>query len=234
MKVLAVFPAYNEEGKIGRAVSKVPRNVVDEVLVIDDCSSDKTRDDAQNYGAKVLNNDVRSGVGYCIRRAITYGLKNNFDVIVILAGNDKDNPQEIPRLLDKIIKENYDFVQGSRYLKGGCWGNMPLYRIIATKFIHPFVFSLLVGKYTTDTTNGFRAFRLTIFKDKRINIWQDWLNKYELEPYLYFKVIKCGYKVCEVPVSKIYPTKGTTKMRIFTDWWNILKPIFYLWLGFKK
>ncbi|MFM8572258.1 MAG: hypothetical protein ACKOAU_11730, partial [Pirellula sp.] len=85
-------------------------------------------------------------------------------------------------------------------------------------------------------TNGFRAIRLSCFDDNRIDINQDWLNKYELEPYLYFKFIKLGYKVLEVPVSKIYPAKelGYTKMRPIIGWWSILRPIFLLGLGIKK
>ena len=88
----------------------------------------------------------------------------------------------------------------------------------------------------TDTTNGFRALRLSLFKDERINIDQEWLNTYELEPYLLFKAIQLGYKVTEVPVTKIYPPKklGYTKMRPIVGWWSILKPIFYLGLGIKR
>ncbi|GAF71073.1 unnamed protein product, partial [marine sediment metagenome] len=121
----------------------------------------------------------------------------------------------------------------SRFLKGGAYGRMPVYRIIATKFIHPLLFSLVFGKRITDSTNGFSAIRVGIFKDKRININQEWMNNYELEPYLFYKAIQLGYKVGEVPVSKIYPPKhlGYTKMRFVLDWWSILKPLVLLALG---
>ena len=73
-------------------------------------------------------------------------------------------------------------------------------------------------------------------QDPRINWQQDWLNKYELEPYLLYKVITLGYKHTEVPVTKIYPPKnlGYTKMRAVTGWWSILRPLVYLALGIKE
>jgi len=154
-----------------------------------------------------------------------------------MAGNDKDNPQEIPQLLEPIMKEGYDLIQGSRYLgKVGSGGQMPFYRKLATR-LHPFVFSVFTGRHVTDTTNGFRAIRLSIFSDTRINLKQEWLDTYELEPYILWKVITLGYKFKEAFVTKIYPPKklgGYTKMIPILSWWSILKPLFYLRLGIKK
>ncbi|MEI8344941.1 MAG: glycosyltransferase family 2 protein, partial [Candidatus Omnitrophota bacterium] len=176
------------------------------------------------------------GVGAAIRTAIGYGRRNGFDILVILAGNDKDRPSEIARLTDPVKKDGYDFVQGSRYLPGGEFGCMPLYRQFSTRWLHPMLFSLIAGRRITDSTNGFRAIRLGCFDDKRIDIDQPWLDHYELEPYIFFKFIKLGYKVKEVPVTKIYPPKalGYTKMKPITGWWSILRPIVLLGLGLKK
>ena len=134
------------------------------------------------------------------------------------------------------MEDGYDLVQGSRYFPGGNHGNMPFYRVIATRYIHPLLFSLITGRRFTDTTNGFRAVRLSMFQDPRINLNQDWLDKYELEPYVFFKAVRLGYKVKEVPVTKIYPPKkeGYTKMKAFSGWWSILRPLIFLGLGIKK
>jgi dolichol-phosphate mannosyltransferase len=88
----------------------------------------------------------------------------------------------------------------------------------------------------TDSTNGFRGIRTDMVKDGRINLDQKWLDQYELEPYLFYKAIKCGFKVKEVPVAKIYPSKeeGYTKMKPFVGWWSILRPLIYLACGIKK
>ncbi|MFX0105278.1 MAG: glycosyltransferase family 2 protein [Candidatus Hodarchaeota archaeon] len=234
-KVICITTCYNELNKIDKVAAKMDKKVVDEFLIIDDGSTDGSPETAKPYGATVISLKRNMGVGYGIRKGIKYAIKKRYDLIVMIAGNNKDNPKEIKRLLKPITRAGYDFVQGSRFLKGGGYGKMPLYRILATK-LHPILFSLISGKWVTESTNGFRAFKASIFDDKRINIWQKWLDKYELEPYLYFKLIKLGYRTTEVPVTKIYPPKksGYTKMRPLTGWWSIFRPLFLLGLRLRK
>ena len=236
LRVLAAPIAFNEERKIGSVLSRFNHGDVNEILVVDDCSTDATAAVARSQGATVITRDRRGGAGAAIRTAIEYARKNHFDVLVILAGNDKDRAEEIPRLVKPIGEEGYDFIQGSRYLPGGDYGNMPVYRQIASKFLHPWLFSLAAGRRITDSTNGLRAFRLSILDDPRIDLTQDWLDQYELEPYVFFKAITLGYKVKEVPVTKIYPPKqlGYTKMKPIIGWWSILRPIFLLGLRIKR
>jgi len=236
LRVLAVPVAFNEEKKIGSVLDRFEEGLVDEVLVVDDGSTDGTADIVRQKGVRLLSHGQRKGVGAAIRSAIKYARENAFDVIVILAGNDKDRPAEIPRLLEAIVEEGYDFVQGSRHLPGGQFGNMPFYRQVATRVLHPALFSLAAGRRITDSTNGFRAIRLAIFDDPKINIDQDWLDHYELEPYIMYQAIKLGYRFKEAPVTKIYPPKdlGYTKMKPVTGWWSILRPLFLLSFGIKK
>ena len=236
MKVLAVPIAFNEEKKIGSVLDRFVPGLVDEIAVVNDASTDRTPDIIREKGATLLTHDRRSGAGAAIRTAIRYAQQHAFDVLVVIAGNDKDRPTEIPRLLEPIRKDGYDFVQGSRYLKGGEYGKMPFYRRLATGMMHPWLFSLITRQWITDSTNGFRAIRLSLFDDERIDIDQDWLDAYELEPYIFFKAIRLGYKVKEVPVTKIYPPRelGYTKMKPITGWWSILRPIFLLGLGMRK
>jgi dolichol-phosphate mannosyltransferase len=86
----------------------------------------------------------------------------------------------------------------------------------------------------TDATNGFRAFRLDIFNDGRINLWQSWLDTYELEPYLLYQAIASGKTIMEVPVTIIYHNNGTTKMRPVRDWWRIFRPLVFLTFGARR
>jgi dolichol-phosphate mannosyltransferase len=233
---MAASIAHNEATKIGRVLDRFTPGLVDRVVVVDDASTDETPAIASQKGAVVLTHARRSGAGAAIRTAIKYAMAEGFDVVVILAGNDKDRPAEIERLLGPMADAGYDFVQGSRYLKGGDFGNMPFYRQIATRYVHPLLFSLFAGRRFTDTTNGFRAIRLSALADTRIDLDQAWLDHYELEPYLFFKMHRLGYKVTEVPVTKIYPQHklGYTKMKPVTGWWSILRPLFLLGLGFKR
>jgi dolichol-phosphate mannosyltransferase len=145
-------------------------------------------------------------------------------------------PRSIERLLAPIQHEGCVLVCGSRYLPGGDYGNMPLYRQLATRFVHPWLFSTAVGHRLTDTSNGFRAIHLSLFDDPEINIDQPWLDQYDMERYIQFKAIRLGYKYAEVPVTKIYPPKhlGITKMKPINGWWSMLRPIFYLALGIRK
>src|SRR5260370_35780786 len=125
-----------------------------------------------------------------------------------MAGKDKAAPEELPLLLDPIAEGRGDFVQGSRFLaKDRDFGPMPFYRKIATT-LHLILFSLVARKRVTESTNGFRAIRVSLLDDPRINLDQEWLNQYELEPYLYLRVIQLGYRTAEVPVTKIYPPKS--------------------------
>ena len=236
MKVLAVPIAFNEEKKIGSVLDRFVPGLVDEIAVVNDASTDRTPDIIREKGATLLTHDRRSGAGAAIRTAIWYAQQHAFDVIVIIAGNDKDRPTEIPRLLAPIQDDEFDFVQGSRYLKGGEYGKMPFYRRLATGMVHPWLFSLVSGMRITDSTNGFRAIRLSLFDDTRINLNQDWLDAYELEPYIFYKAIRLRYKVKEVPVTKIYPPRalGYTKMKPITGWWSILRPLILLGLRIRK
>ncbi len=239
-RILGFFAVYNEEAHLGRILDRfepvLKQQSVHELLVVDDGSTDRTPELLRARNINVVQHQQREGVGAAIRTAINYARQNAFDVLVIQAGNDKDRPAEIPRLLQPILQEQYDFVQGSRYLPGGDFGNMPLYRRMATQFVHPLLFSLVSGKWITDSTNGFRAFRLSMLNDPRINIDQPWLRSYELEPYIFFKAIRLGYKVKETPVTKIYPPHklGYTKMQPITGWWSILRPLVFLGLGIRK
>ena len=236
LSVIAIAPVYNEEQKIGEVVRRTPRPLVDELLVIDDGCTDRSPQVASELGARVLPMGACVGVGAALRAGYAEAVKGGFDVAVVMAGNNKDSPEEIPVLLDPIADERADFVQGSRFLKAGAnFGEMPPYRRLATR-IHPLLFSLVARRRVTESTNGFRAVHRRVLEDPRLDLDQRWLDEYELEPYLYIKTIRLGYRTAEVPVTKIYPPRklGQTKMKPITGWWSILRPLVLLGLGIKQ
>src|SRR6185436_13621429 len=235
MRVLAATFAYNEGEKIRRTLARHPQDRSYDLLVHDDGSTDGALNGIDPR-ILVLRNDRNQGIGASMKRVFQYALDHGYDVLVIHAGNDKDNPLEIAALLEPIARDEADFVQGSRYLAGGGFGNMPAYRVLGTRVVHPLIASMAARKRITESTNGFRAFRTALLRDPRIDWRQVWLDRYELEPYLLMKAIRLGYRHVEVPVTKLYPDHqmGYTKMRPVFDWWSILRPIVYLGLGLRK
>lgn len=232
-RILLVLPALNEAGKIGRTIAKVPAGVVDEILLVDDCSTDGTGEEAAALGATVIRHAKNSGVGAAIRTGIHYAAEHAFDVVVVAASDDQDIPAEIPRLLQPIDEGKAEFVQGSRYLRGGKRVRHPLSRTVMT-WSYSVMMTALAFRRVTDGTNGFRAFLTQTALSFPID--QEWLNRYELEPYLYMRCLQRGVAM-EVPVTKEYPAErkiGYTKMRPIRDWWRIFRPILFLRLGIRK
>lgn len=235
-KIMVVLPTYNEEGKIGKVISKMPSKWVHEVAVVNDGSNDNTEKESIEAGVKLINHPKNLGVGAAICTGIKYAIEKGYDIVVVMGGDDQDNPSEIGRLLRPILFDEFDLVQGSRYMAGGIRVNMPLFRKLTTS-LFSWMFRKLTGYPLTDGTNGYRAFRTTIFKNKNVNLDQDWLNKYELEPYLLYKIIESGFRVTEAPVTKRYPKNrevGYSKMIPILSWWSILRPLIFLRLGIKK
>lgn len=234
--VIVLVPAYNEEAKIGKVVERADLSLVDTLLVIDDGSTDCTAEVARLKGAEVLSLGKMLGVGAALRSGMEHARQTGHDLAVIMAGNNKDDPSEIPRLLDPICDEDFDLVMGSRFLDGGGYGgDMPAYRKLATR-LHPWLVSRLVGKRVTESTNGFRAFKLSLLDDARINLHQRWLDAYGLEVYMLIQTIRLGHRHTEVPCTKIYPPKkiGNTKMKPISGWWSILRPVFLVGIGLRR
>jgi dolichol-phosphate mannosyltransferase len=107
--------AYNEKIKLGNVIERFLKSQMPsqaDYLIVDDGSDDGTTEMIASYkdrGVMSVKHPKRSGVGAAIRTGIEYARTHGYDIIVIMAGNDKDNPQEIPQLLEPILSENYDW-----------------------------------------------------------------------------------------------------------------------------
>lgn len=240
--MLAFAPIFNEEHRVGPLLDAYEQvrwaGIVDEVLLVDDGSTDGTAGVLRAHPAlNVITHPANQGIGAAIKDAYHFALDHDFDIFVISAGNGKDDPALIPSLVDPIVEGRADYVQGSRFAVGGAHPNTPLFRHVMVQ-VHATVFRVLTGFDGTDALNGFRAYRTSMFKDGTIDPFQDWLDQYEFETYLHYQVLRKKRPVVEVGVSKSYPPKkGRGKyshIRPVLDWWKILRPIPYVLFGIKK
>jgi dolichol-phosphate mannosyltransferase len=235
-RIVAIPVAFNEERAIADVCARFRDVEGVDLAVADDGSTDRTPEIVRQCGVTLLRVERQCGVGSTIRRAYFWAKEQGYDICVVMSGNDKDRPSEIPRLVGPIVEGRADLVQGSRYLDDGRHENMPKHRLGASQVVHPLLFRLASGRRITDTTNGFRALRLSLLDDARFRLEQSWLDHYELEPWLLLEALRLGYAVLEVPVTKVYPPAGEryTQMRPLVDWWSIVRPIVYFGLRWKR
>jgi dolichol-phosphate mannosyltransferase len=240
-RVIAFMPVYNQEAQIRWVLDRfkpvLDKQTVHEVLAVDDGSTDGTPAILRHCDyCTVVTHETHRGIGDAIRSAYDYALGHGYEVFVIMAGNGKDDPTEVGRILEPILGDHADYVQGSRFAPGGVTKGLPRHRSLAIR-LFTWTFSTFVRHRFTDCTNGFRAYRTSILRDPQIDWSQEWLSTYELEYYVHYKAVQLGYRVEEVPVSKVYrrvsPDGSYSKMRA-RDWMIALKPLFYLRLGLRR
>jgi dolichol-phosphate mannosyltransferase len=234
MKVGVVIPAYNEAASLARLLPKITRDLVDEVVVVNDCSTDETSSAARSGGATVIDRKERGGPGPAIRDGLDLLRSQKYDLVAVMASNGKHDPAQLPDLIKPLAEQNLDLVRGSRHLEGGGHVNIPWHRLFMIQ-LFTVLFSILVGRRVTDATGGYQAYRLKILDDPRINLNQPWLGRYEVETYLFAKTLLCGFRWKEVPVQITYAggKKPYTRARPIVDWWGYFRPVLLLRLRLK-
>ncbi len=165
--------------------------------------------------------------GAQLRMGIWWALQRGYKGIITIDGNNKDSIEDVPKFIEK-LEEGYDFVQGSRFIKGGRAVNTPFVRNIAVNLIHAPVISLTARHRFTDSTNAYRAYSARYLTDERVQPLRDVFMSYELLAYLSVRASQLGFRVCEVPVTRAYPKNGKTptKISFFKGNQELLKILF--------
>lgn len=191
-KIIAAIPAYNEEKTIAKVVLRA-RKKVDRVIVIDDGSADATSDIAEALGALVFKHEKNLGYGSAIKTCFGAAKKLNTDIMVILDGDGQHNPNEIPSLVKK-IKEGFDVVIGSRFLKKN---KIPKYRKFGINILNLAI--RRAGVNVNDCQSGYRAYSKKAIE--QIHLKE---NGMSASTEILLQAQANGLRFCEVPIGCDY------------------------------
>jgi dolichol-phosphate mannosyltransferase len=213
-----VIPVINEGERIKNLLSRMASlNIaaMADIIIVDGGSKDGSLDleNLQRVGVSGLLLKTAPGkLSSQLRCAYAFALDQGYEGIVTIDGNDKDDPEAIPRFIAQ-LKSGVDFVQASRFVDGGVAENTPKSRDFAIRFIHAPMLSLFSGFKWTDTTQGFRAYSRRLLMDAKVAPFRDIFTTYELLAYLSYRAPKLGYKCMELPTVRRYP-KGEVPTKI--------------------
>ncbi|MBI3290976.1 glycosyltransferase family 2 protein [Candidatus Falkowbacteria bacterium] len=155
MKITVVIPAYNEEKIIAKVVGQVKEKNQD-VIVVDDGSSDATAEAASQAGAKVIKHFLNRGQGAALRTGIIFALRKGSDVIVTFDADGQHDAGDINKMIEPLLLGEFDVTLGSRFLESK-FNDIPLAKVIILKLAVWFT-RLYTGLKVTDVHNGLRAF----------------------------------------------------------------------------
>jgi dolichol-phosphate mannosyltransferase len=216
-KYCVCIPVINEGARLTAQLGRMKElNLDADIIVGDGGSTDGSNSPELLRGCGVRTLLIKTGPGRLsaqMRMLFAYAIEQGYSGMVFIDGNGKDGVEAIPLFL-KALDQNYDFVQGSRFLPGGEERNTPWDRRLGAKLIHAPLISLAARFRYTDTTNGFRAYSARFLADSKVQPFRDVFDTYNLHYYLSIRAPRLGFRVKEVPVTRIYPASGPVPSKI--------------------
>ncbi len=191
MKVSVIIPVLNEESSIPHVLAAIPKDLVQEILVVDNGSSDRTADLASSMGARVIS-EPRRGYGYACLKGIEE--TRDPDIVVFLDGDFSDHPEEMPLLVEPIASGRVDLVIGSRALGARERNALPSHAQFGNRLAGMLIWRLFGFRYTD--LGPFRAIRYASLMDLgMIDQTFGWTVEMQI------KAVRHGLRILEVPVS---------------------------------
>lgn len=219
-----MIPVINEGEKIRGQLRRMQALDLPDVIIVDGGSTDGSvaKEALRELGVTALL--VKTGPGKLsaqMRMGFAYALDAGYEGVVTIDGNGKDDPSAIPAFVEA-LEQGIDHVQGSRFIEGGVAKNTPPLRWLGIRLVHAPLISLSAGTRYTDTTNGFRAYSRRLLEDPRVAPFRDVFSGYELHYYLAIRAARLGYRVKELPVTRVYPSEGPVPTKIKSVRGNLL------------
>ncbi len=202
-KIIVVMPAYNAAETLTRTVAEIPGDVVDEILLVDDASSDNTVEVAKELGLTVYMHDQNFGYGRNQKTCYREALKRGADVVVMVHPDYQYSPKLIVPMADMVAFGEYDVVLGSRILgKGAIEGGMPVYKYIANRAL-TLVQNILLRQKLSEYHTGFRAFRRGVLE--RLPLEEN-SDDFVFDNEMISQAVFFGYRIGEISCpTKYFP-----------------------------
>ena len=200
-KVVVVMPAYNAAKTLEATYNDIPKDCVDEIILVDDASKDETVKKAKDLGLKIFIHPENRGYGGNQKTCYTEALKEGAGIVVMLHPDYQYDPGLIPDMIKPIMEGKADLVLGSRLLSGTALsGGMPVYKFVSNKFL-TFVENAVLGQKLSEFHTGFRAYSRKLletipFADNSENFVFD---SEVIVQTVYFK-----FKIAEIPCPTKY------------------------------
>jgi len=229
-KYCLCIPIINEGERIQKQLQRAQLHGIDKLVDIIICDGDSTDGSTEINQLKALGVNTLlvkkdSGKqGAQLRMGFWFALDRGYEGIITIDGNNKDSIESVPLFIEK-LEQGFDFVQGSRYVKGGKAINTPKIRHFAVKFIHSPLISITARHRFTDSTNAFRCYSKKYLTHPKVQPFRPVFTTYELLAFLSVKASQLGLKVGEVPVERKYPESGKvpTKISFFKGNFGLIK-----------
>lgn len=202
-KVVVVLPAYNASGTLQKTYDEIPFDIVDEVVLVDDDSTDDTINMAKRIGIKhILKHEINKGYGANQKSCYAKALSLKADIIIMLHPDYQYTPKLIPSMAHLIAENVYHVVIGSRILgKGAAKGGMPLYKYIANRFL-TFFQNVIINQKLSEYHSGFRAFSKEVLESISLEHNSD---DFVFDNQMLCQIFNKGFEIAEITC----PTKYT-------------------------